>query len=121
MSLQAAPTLDELAADPSLVDTLPLPVLVERSRRAERLAVDLRTCLLGRAAPQRLEQPPADPMAGGDRLLTVADAASKLGVSRDWLYRQGPKLPFTVRLGPRRLRFSLRGIERYIRQRQGRN
>ena len=56
--------------------------------------------------------------AAEDRLLTVEEAAGKLGVSPDWLYRR--RLPFTVRLGPRQLRFSAQGIERYIRQRQGR-
>ncbi len=68
------------------------------------------------------------PLAGGngrgepqgeDRLLTVEEAAKKLGLSTDWLYRRARKLPFTVRLG-RRLRFSERGLDRYIRQRQGR-
>ncbi len=56
---------------------------------------------------------------GEDRLLSVPEAAQKFGVSEDWLYRKASKLPFTVRLGSR-LRFSERGIERYIRQRQGR-
>ena len=55
-----------------------------------------------------------------DLLLTVKEAAQKLGVLPDWLYRRAKKLPFTVRLGKRHLRFSARGIERYIRQRQGR-
>ncbi len=55
-----------------------------------------------------------------DRLLTVKEAADRLGISRDWVYRHAEKLPFTVRLGSRLL-FSAQGIERYIRQRQGRN
>lgn len=55
-----------------------------------------------------------------DRLLTVDEAATKLGVSKDWLYRRAKKLPFTVFQSPRMVRFSIRGIERYIRQRQGR-
>jgi predicted DNA-binding transcriptional regulator AlpA len=54
-----------------------------------------------------------------DRLLTVAEAAAKLGLSKDHLYRHAAHYPFTVRLG-HALRFSARGIERYIRQRQGR-
>lgn len=58
--------------------------------------------------------------AAGDRLLTVEEAAQQLGLSRDYLYRHAKTLPFTVRVGPRQLRFSLRGIERYIRQRAGR-
>ncbi len=58
--------------------------------------------------------------ADGDQLLTVEEAAQKLGVPKDWVYRRAKKLPFTVRLGPRHLRFSLRGIEGFIRQRRGR-
>ncbi len=56
----------------------------------------------------------------GDRLLSVEEAAQMLGLSRDYLYRHAKALPFTVRLGSR-LRFSERGIERYIQKRQGRN
>ncbi len=54
-----------------------------------------------------------------DRLLTVAEATKRLSVSPDWLYRHAKALPFTVR-GPCGLRFSSHGIDRYIRQRQGR-
>src|SRR5262245_27022140 len=38
------------------------------------------------------------PASSEDRLLTVEEAASRLGTSEDWLYRHAPKLPFTVRL-----------------------
>ena len=55
-----------------------------------------------------------------DVLLDVDRAAERLGTSKDWLYRHADKLPFTVRLGARQLRFSASGIGRYIRQRQGR-
>jgi predicted DNA-binding transcriptional regulator AlpA len=54
-----------------------------------------------------------------DRLLTVEEAASRLGTSEDWLYRHAPKLPFTVRLAPRQLRFSSQGIAKYLHGRQG--
>lgn len=57
---------------------------------------------------------------GADRLLTVEDASERLGLSKDWLYRHADKLPFSVRIGPRQLRFSAQGIEKYIRQRAGR-
>jgi predicted DNA-binding transcriptional regulator AlpA len=66
-----------------------------------------------RLAPDALT--PAEPP---DELLTVEQAATRLGTTPDWLYRQAKRLPFTVRLGPRQLRFSSRGITRYIRQRQ---
>lgn len=48
-----------------------------------------------------------------DELLDVEEAAEKLGVSKDWLYTRSDTLPFVVRLG-RKLKFSVRGIEKYI-------
>ena len=56
-------------------------------------------------------------LAADDRLLTVEEASQKLGVTKDYLYRHADHFPFTVRVGPRQLRFSLHGMERYIRQR----
>src|SRR5205807_2517610 len=53
-------------------------------------------------------------MPRGDRLLTVAQAAEKLGVTRSWVYRHAARLPFTVRLSPGRPRFSDLGIDEYI-------
>lgn len=53
-----------------------------------------------------------------DELLGVKEAARRLGSSPDYLYRS-KDLPFRVRIG-RRVRFSAKGIECYIRQRQGR-
>lgn len=53
-----------------------------------------------------------------DELLDVEGAALRLGVKPEWLYRRAGKLPFTVRLGERKLRFSARGIEAYIRRRR---
>ena len=54
-----------------------------------------------------------------DRRLNVQEAAEKLSVSRDWLYRHSASLPFAIRIG-RGLGFSEVGIERYLRQRTGR-
>jgi excisionase family DNA binding protein len=51
----------------------------------------------------------------GDRLLTVDEAAERLSVSKDWLYRA--EVPFAVRLGPGQLRFSAEGLARYIKNR----
>ena len=50
-----------------------------------------------------------------DRLLTVDEAAARLGQSKDWLYRHATKLPFTRRVG-RQVRFSSQGLESYIRR-----
>jgi predicted DNA-binding transcriptional regulator AlpA len=57
----------------------------------------------------------------GDRLLTAKEAAAKIGKSEDWLYRHAPELPYSVRDDKfRSVRFSLNGIEKWIRQRSGR-
>lgn len=57
---------------------------------------------------------PANP----DHLISVADAAQLLGVSKDTLYRQHDHFPFTRRMG-RRLLFSSHGIEDYIFKQSG--
>jgi predicted DNA-binding transcriptional regulator AlpA len=53
-----------------------------------------------------------------DELLTITEAATRLKTTKDWLYRNWKKLPFTVSLSPRQLRFSAKGIERYIEEHQ---
>jgi excisionase family DNA binding protein len=53
-----------------------------------------------------------------DQLLSIAEAACRLNVSQDYLYRHGKELPFTRRMG-RRLLFSNSGIDRYIGQQDG--
>jgi len=49
-----------------------------------------------------------------DRLMAAEEAAKLLSVSEDWLYRHAKKLPFSRKLGPKMLRFSCRGIEKYL-------
>jgi len=78
----------------------------------------LQTALLAKLLVQKEQQHRIE-SAPEDHLLTVTEAAERLGTSCDWLYRHAHKLPFTVRLGSRQLRFSSKGIERYLRNRQG--
>jgi len=47
-----------------------------------------------------------------DRLLDITDAPSRLGASKDWLYRNSGWLPFAVRLSERAPRYSAKGIDR---------
>jgi predicted DNA-binding transcriptional regulator AlpA len=49
-----------------------------------------------------------------DRLLDAPEAAKILCVSEDWLYRNGGRLPFTRKVGPKMLRFSWLGIQKYL-------
>jgi excisionase family DNA binding protein len=54
-----------------------------------------------------------------DTLLGVEQAAARLGVSEDWLYRRTKRLPFVVHVG-RHVRFSSNGIDRYVKNKMGR-
>ena len=49
-----------------------------------------------------------------ERLLSVKEAAEVLNVSADWLYRNAKKLPFSRKLGPKMLRFSHQGLQKYV-------
>jgi hypothetical protein len=51
-----------------------------------------------------------------DKLLTVGEAAARLAVKPEWLYRRGKRLGLAVKLGDGTLRFSNSALERYIRE-----
>jgi predicted DNA-binding transcriptional regulator AlpA len=65
------------------------------------------------------QEPRHEPTVDGDVNLPIAEAARRLSISRDWLYRHADKLPFTVRLG-RRVTFSAAGLEEWRRKRMRR-
>jgi excisionase family DNA binding protein len=60
---------------------------------------------------RRLNSPA--PAQSHDQLLSVDDAAERLGMSRNYLYRNSQKFPFTRHVG-RSVRFSSLGIDSYI-------
>jgi excisionase family DNA binding protein len=53
-----------------------------------------------------------------DHLMTVAEVAVRLGVTKDWIYHHRKELPFAVKLGRRVLRFSAVKLERYLEARR---
>lgn len=55
--------------------------------------------------------------APADGLLTVHDAAKRLGVQPTWLYRNAKDLPFTRKLSHRTLRFDAKGLDRWAKAR----
>ena len=59
-----------------------------------------------------------EPSNNRDRNLKVDEAAEMLGVTRSWLYRHSGKLPFTRRLSRRAVRFSEKGIRRWLETRR---
>jgi excisionase family DNA binding protein len=64
------------------------------------------TALARLTAPQPIQSP-------ADELIDVSEAAKRLGMSRGYLYRHHKQFPFTRHMG-RKLLFSARGIEKYI-------
>jgi predicted DNA-binding transcriptional regulator AlpA len=112
--LNVVPRLEELVADPDQIRVLDIETaLVLRTQAVAALNL-LRGFDLGRG--QRFVH--GGERRSGDRLLNVREAAEKLGVAPDWVYRHHGEPPFRVRHG-RLLRFSELGIEEYIRRRRG--
>ena len=104
------PGLDALLADPSQVRTV-------AGSQVPPLLCQVGAILTMLAA--RLAESDQSPAPAEDRLLTVDEAAARLACSRDWLWRRTRSLPFVVPLG-RLVRYSSNGIDRFIRQREGR-
>ena len=71
------------------------------------------------AAWARLTAPQTEPRTDGPRSearnLDVTEAAKRLGMSRDWLYRHAAELPFAVKIG-RRVVFDSQVLERWNRR-----
>jgi excisionase family DNA binding protein len=84
----------------------------ELSELAAELARGLAEVLGRSAAPIA----PATVAMTGDRpgdLLTVDEAAERLGVAKGWLYRHAKSLPFTRKLGYRTIRFDALALDRW--------
>lgn len=107
------PTLNDLAAHPEEATNLPPHVAAQLLAQM----ASIQTVLLGRLFTGM--SPDIRREDSEDRLLVIDEAASMLGMTRDYLYRHADQLPFTVRPAPKQLRFSKLGIQKYIRNRQG--
>ena len=109
------PDLACLLADPARTADLPaeaLPALLLQLGAEHHRLATVETAVAARlAAGLHGDEEP-------DRLLTVRQAASVLGMSEDWLYRHADRLPFTCRTGRRTVRFSERGLKRYVAARE---
>ena len=67
----------------------------------------------------RLLMTPAEHVSnGGDRLLTAAQVAGVLGVTKRWVQRRARRLPFSRRISVRSVRYSEAGLNRWMANRQ---
>jgi hypothetical protein len=103
------PTLDGVHRDPTILAGLPLAVLVELERQAAHVGVDVRAVIARHLA--RTHEAP-NPSCEDD-LLSLEDAARRLGVAVPWLRRRAKTLPFTRKLSHKIVRFSARGLDRW--------
>ena len=115
MNLMPIPTLEELAETPAKAKDLPPDV---RQALAFRALAVLNALYAAGLVDGACSNGQAEHTVNGDRLLTAKQAGEWLGRSEDVVYRHADQFPFTVRDG-RQVRFSEKGIERYIRQRMG--
>lgn len=100
------PTIDQLIADPSKVQDLPVAVV-------QHVLIQLTTLLpllvaKSHSAPEKTPE---------DRILRIKEASIILGTTVDHLYRHHDKYPFAFKDGDS-LRFSWLGIQKWIRARQ---
>lgn len=103
---------DSLGSIRDLIDDLRAPSLPEVIAEL----ASLQAYAVARMVAQQANR--LDPGREDDALLSIEQAASRLGVSRFWIYRNAKRLPFARRIGPRALRFSSKGIARYLDQRR---
>jgi excisionase family DNA binding protein len=59
-----------------------------------------------------------EPTRSRDRNLTADEAAKMLGMKKSWIYRHSGELPFTRRLSRRAIRFSEKGVRRWLETRR---
>lgn len=112
MTTEHGAVLAAILTDPSRVHALdPLDAVILLAEVAA-----IQATLAARIASQHRTAPagvPATPATDGDRLLTPDEAAERLSVSRQWLYRHAKGLPFTRKLSRKALRFSEAGLRRW--------
>jgi len=82
------------------------------------LSVTLTVGQLKALVREEIEKAAAQNGQHGDKLLDAGAACEVLSCSPDWLYDHHKKLPFTRKLGPKMLRFSSQGIQKWLASRK---
>ena len=108
------PRLEELVVDPEKVRVLDS----HATRVLRRQAIGALNVLCAHEEELLWRELADGQKTRGGRLLPPEEAAQKIGVTADWLYRHHKDLPFTVRCG-RLLRFSELAIDDFIRGKGG--
>ncbi len=110
LALASVPSLNDLLADPTLLDVQPVSVLLGLRRQLRYLDADLDAAISRRTVQDGQERRKAQP----DRLLTAKEAAEIAGVKPSWFIRHGHKLPFTRKLSHKVVRYSEAGLHKWL-------
>lgn len=113
--MDTARALAEIAADPDRVNDLPEEELADVLADLERLKVRVWSRLHRPSDPN--SGSPADGPAERDQLLDAEAVAEILDVTERYVYDHADEWPFTRRISPRKLRFSERGLHRWLENR----
>ena len=108
----ALPSLTEVQRDPTILNGLSLPVLVDLRRQLSHLAADL-DAVFCQAMTQTRTQDPPTPIEP-DRWLTPDAAAARFGVTKRWLLDHADQIPGVRRLSRKIVRFSERRLARFL-------
>ena len=108
MTSDRSALLASILADPGRINALSVEeaalLLAQVAAIQAGLAVRIASAGQSNSAPRRQED---------DRLISVEDAAERLGVTTRWMYRHAGHLPFSRRLSRKALRFSELGLKRW--------
>lgn len=95
------------------------PRLEGIARRLEGVARDLADVLAqvaGRGVPVVPGSGEVSVNGTRDRMLTVAEVAARMGISKDYAYHKAKTWPFRRKLSARALRFSEAGLEQWLKE-----
>lgn len=99
-----------LVADPDQLEAITIEDIPELLGVLESVRVRLEKRFMALSPPTVEQELAGEP----DRLLTATEVAERLSVEPRWLYDHFDQLPFGKRLSDRTLRFSQRGLERWL-------
>jgi len=107
-----APSLADVLKDTTILDGLPLTVIVDLRRQVSHLAADLDAAIFQAVVQARKEGDRSE--AEPDRLLTPEAAAERFGVTKRWLLDHADEMPGVKRLSRKIVRFSERRLARFL-------
>ena len=106
------PSLAEVQQDPSILNSLSVPVIVDLRRQISHLAADLDAAFCQAITLARAPDHPST--ANPDRFLTPDAAATRFGVTKRWLLAHADEIPGVRRLSRKVVRFSERRLARFL-------